>query len=102
MDTSFLIIAIPLIIVVIILSCLIQWQTYTDAVKELKIGNQYKLFEHYNNPFAVIVTIVEIRYGYDNEPYVKYQYPNGDTKTMQFRYFHKDYVRIHNTNKGEL
>lgn len=67
---------------------------YKKAVENLKIGDKYTYTIEDDDPFVepeiFDCTIVEIRYGKDNVPYVKYEFTDGSGSTMRFdRFFYQ-------------
>ncbi len=67
---------------------------YKQAVTNLKVGDKYTYTIEDDDPFSKVeileCTIVEIRYGKDNEPYVKYEFTDGSGSTMRFdRFFYQ-------------
>ena len=67
---------------------------YKKAVETLKVGDKYTYTIEDDDPFVeptiLDCTIVEIRYGKDNVPYVKYEFTDGSESTMRFdRFFYQ-------------
>ena len=67
---------------------------YKKAVETLKVGDKYTYIIEDDDPFVkpeiLYCTIVEIRRGKDNVPYVKYEFTDGSGSTMRFdRFFYQ-------------
>ena len=67
---------------------------YKKAVETLKVGDKYTYTIEDDDPFVepqiFDCMIVEIRYGKDNVPYVKYEFTDGSGSTMRFdRFFYQ-------------
>lgn len=67
---------------------------YKKAVETLKVGDKYTYTIEDDDPFVepkiFDCTIVEIRRGKDNIPYVKYEFTDGSGSTMRFdRFFYQ-------------
>ena len=67
---------------------------YKKAVETLKVGDKYTYTIEDDDPFVepkiFDCTIVEIRRGKDNVPYVKYEFTDGSGSTMRFdRFFYQ-------------
>ena len=67
---------------------------YKKAVETLKVGDKYTYIIEDDDPFVepkiFDCTIVEIRRGKDNVPYVKYEFTDGSGSTMRFdRFFYQ-------------
>ena len=67
---------------------------YKKAVETLNVGDKYTYTIEDDDPFVepqiFDCVIVEIRYGKDNAPYVKYEFADGSGSTMRFdRFFYQ-------------
>lgn len=71
---------------------------YKKAVVNLKVGDKYIFTTEDDDPFVkteiLECTIVEIRYGRDKEPYVKYEFTDGSGNTMRFDRFIKEFNKV--------
>ena len=71
---------------------------YKKAVVNVKVGDKYIFTTEDDDPFVkteiLECTIVEIRYGRDKEPYVKYEFTDGSGNTMRFDRFIKEFNKV--------
>lgn len=71
---------------------------YKKAVETLKVGDKYIFTTEDDDPFVkpeiLYCTIVEIRYGRDKEPYVKYEFTDGSGDTMRFDRFIREFNKV--------
>ena len=71
---------------------------YKKALKNLKVGDKYTYIIEEDDPFVkteiLECTIVEIRYGRDKEPYVKYEFTDGSGNTMRFDRFIREFNKV--------
>ena len=71
---------------------------YKKAVANLKVGDKYTFTIEDDDPFVkteiLECTIVEIRYGKDKEPYVKYEFTDGSGNTMRFDKFISQFNKV--------
>ena len=71
---------------------------YKKAVETLKVGDKYTYTIEDDDPFVepkiFDCTIVEIRYGKDNVPYVKYEFTDGSGSTMRFDIFFYQFNKV--------
>ena len=71
---------------------------YKKAVETLKVGDKYIFTTEDDDPFVKTeifeCTIVEIRYGRDKAPYVKYEFTDGSGDTMRFDRFIKEFNKV--------
>jgi hypothetical protein len=71
---------------------------YKQAVANLKVGDKYTYIIEGDDPFIeteiLECTIMEIRYGKDNEPYVKYEFTDGSGSTMRFDRFFSQFNKV--------
>jgi hypothetical protein len=84
----FLLSILALIISAVIICYYEDIRPYKKAVETLKVGDKYTYTIEDDDPFVepkiFDCTIVEIRYGKDNVPYVKYEFTDGSGSTMRF------------------
>lgn len=90
----FLFSILALIIIPVISYYFTDIRPYKKAVETLKVGDKYTCIIEDDDPFVKTVilecTIVEIRYGRDKAPYVKYEFTDGSGDTMRFdRFFYQ-------------
>lgn len=90
----FLLSILALIIAAVITYYYEDIRPYKKAVETLKVGDKYTYIIEDDDPFVepeiFDCTIVEIRYGKDNVPYVKYEFTDGSGSTMRFdRFFYQ-------------
>jgi hypothetical protein len=90
----FLLSILALIISAVIICYYEDIRPYKKAVETLKVGDKYTYTIEDDDPFVESkifdCTIVEIRYGKDNVPYVKYEFTDGSGSTMRFdRFFYQ-------------
>ncbi len=90
----FLFSILALIITAVISYYFTDIRPYKKAAANLKVGDKYTYIIEGDDPFIeteiLECTIVEIRYGKDNEPYVKYEFTDGSGSTMRFdRFFYQ-------------
>lgn len=71
---------------------------YKKAVAKLTVGDKYTYIIEEDDPFIqteiLECTIVEIRYGRDKEPYVKYEFTDGSGNTMRFDRFIREFNKV--------
>jgi hypothetical protein len=101
MDTVAILIVIVVFILVFIAYAYGEKLIAKDALENLKVGYQFTLYEDNRNPFALHVTIVEIKSNRYKQPYVKYEFPDGTTNTTSYVYFCNRYDVFNPKNKGE-
>ena len=64
---------------------------YKDALEQIRVGGKYTTYAKSDDPFAPYVTVTEIKYNKNNEPYVKFEYPDGTTHTTHLYHFFKNF-----------
>ena len=79
MVVIFFLLSILALIIVVVITCYFEdIRPYKKAVENLKVGDKYTYIIEDDDPFVepqiFDCTIVEIRYGKDNVPYVKYEF----------------------------
>lgn len=94
----FLFSILALIIIAVIDYYFVVIKPYKKAVANLKVGDKYTYIIEGDDPFIeteiLECTIVEIRYGKDNEPYVKYKFTDGSEDTMRFDRFFSQFNKV--------
>lgn len=95
MVVIFFLLSILALIIVAVITCYFEdIRPYKKAVENLKVGDKYTYIIEDDDPFVepriFACTIVEIRYGKDNVPYVKYEFTDGSGSAMRFdRFFYQ-------------
>lgn len=96
--TIFLFSILTLIITAVISYYFTDIRPYKKAVANLKVGDKYTYIIEDDDPFIeteiLECTIVEIRYGKDNEPYVKYEFTDGSGSTIRFYSFFSQFNKV--------
>ena len=95
----FFIITVSLLIFVAIGWNLRDRLQYKRALEDLKVGDKYNIptIED-DDPFIgteiLECTIIEIQYGKDKHPYVKYEFSDGSVGTERFDKFFKEFDKV--------
>ena len=94
----FLFSILALIIIAVIDCYFTVIRPYKNAVANLKVGDKYTFTLEEDDPFVkteiLECTIVEILYGKDKEPYVKYEFSDGSGDTMRFDKFNREFDKV--------
>ena len=94
----FLFSILALIIIAVIDCYFTVIRPYKNAVANLKVGDKYTFTIEDDDPFVkteiLECTIVEIRYGKDKVPYVKYEFTDGSGNTMRFDKFISQFNKV--------
>ena len=95
---TFLFSILALIIITVIIFYFTVIRPYKRALKKLKVGDKYTFTLEEDDPFVkteiLECTIIEIKYGKDKEPYVKYEFTDGSRDTMRFDKFFKEFYKV--------
>lgn len=99
MDIIFFFLIILAVIIVAVINCyFIVIRPFKGAVANLKVGDKYTYTIEDENPFVkteiLECTIVDIRYGVDKIPYVKYEFTDGSGNTMRFDRFISQFDKV--------
>lgn len=97
--TAFFTVIISIIIFIVIDYYFIVIRPYKKAVANLKVGDKYTITIEeddflFDKTEILECTIVEIRYGKDKEPYVKYEFSDGSVGTTRFKRFFKEFDKV--------
>ena len=95
----FFIITISLLIFVAIGWNLRDRLQYKRALEDLKVGDKYTITIEedeflFEKTEILECTIIELQYGKDKHPYVKYEFDDGSGSTMRFDKFFKEFKKV--------
>lgn len=96
--TTFFTVIISLIIFTVIDYYFVVIRPYKKAVANLKVGDKYTYTIEEDNPFVkseiLECTIVDVQYGKDKHPYVRYEFTDGSGNTMRFDRFISQFDKV--------